>query len=123
MSDMTTFPAWDPGISAVKQVNGSGPGPDAVFDVSVGALAGRPITLRYVTTDYEPDSSVVFTGKNTLFTSIDRITIVAQDSGCSVTYDATLTFNGILSPMNLGLALVFKRIGDRAAKGLKKSLA
>lgn len=123
MADMTTFPAWDPGISRVVQVSGSGPGPDAVFDVTVGSIAGRPVTLRYATNEFEPDSRVLLVGKNGLFTSTDLITIVPTPNGCDITYDAKLTFNGVFGPMNLGLGLVFNKIGDRAAKGLRRVLA
>lgn len=123
MADMTTFSSWDPGISQVTQVTGTGPGPEAVFDVTVGALAGRPVRLRYETTEYSPDTCVVLVGKNTLFTSVDTITISPTSAGCDVTYDAQLTFNGVFAPMNLGLGLVFKKIGDRAAKGLRRELA
>lgn len=123
LSDMTTFPAWDPGIAQVVQVRGSGSASDAVFDVTVGAIAGRPITLRYETKEYTPDSNVLLVGKNALFTSIDRITIAPTPSGCDITYDAELTFNGLFAPMNIGLGLVFNKIGDRAAKGLRREFA
>lgn len=123
MADMTTFPAWDPGISKVVQVVGSGPGADAVFDVSVGSIAGRPVTLRYETKEFIADSRVLLVGKNSLFTSVDSIEITPTSSGCNITYDAKLTFNGLLAPMNLGLGLVFNKIGDRATKGLRRVFA
>lgn len=123
MADMTTFDAWDPGISHVVQVAGSGPGSDAVFDVTVGSIAGRPVTLRYETKEFVPDTRVLLVGKNALFTSIDVITIAPTSTGCDITYDAKLTLNGILSPMNIGLGLVFSKIGDRAAKGLRRVFA
>lgn len=121
MADMRTFTDWDPGITKVVQTVGSGPGPQAVFDVTVGA--GRPFTLRYETREFVADSTVLFVGKSALFTSIDRITVVPAGSGSTVTYDAQLRFNGLLVPFNLGLGLVFKRIGDRAAAGLRRTLA
>jgi len=123
MADMTTFPAWDPGISKVVQIIGSGPGSDSVFDVTVGSIAGRPLTLRYETREFVADSRILLVGKNSLFTSIDSIDITPTSSGCTITYDAKLTFNGLFAPMNLGLGLVFNRIGDRAAKGLRREFA
>ncbi len=123
LADMTTFPSWDPGISKVVQVAGSGPGPEAVFDVTVGAVAGRPVMLRYETKEYLPNSRVCLIGKSSVFTSIDTISIAPTASGCDITYDAKLTFNGLLAPMNLGLGLVFSKIGDRAAKGLRREFA
>ncbi|MCH9721067.1 MAG: SRPBCC family protein, partial [Actinomycetia bacterium] len=32
LADLRNFAEWDPGVKAVKQVEGSGGGPDAVFD-------------------------------------------------------------------------------------------
>ena len=48
MADLRNFAEWDPGVKAVRQVEGSGGGPDAVFDVTVVA-PGPDLTLRYVT--------------------------------------------------------------------------
>lgn len=123
MADMTSFPAWDPGISRVVQTKGSGPGADAVFDVTVGSVAGRSVILRYATEEFVPDSRVLLVGKNSLFTSTDLITIQPSSTGCTITYDAQLTFNGLLSPLNIGLGLVFSKIGDRAAAGLRREFA
>lgn len=123
MADMTTFPQWDPGISKVVQVAGSGPGANAVFDVAVGAVAGRPISIRYETKEYLPDTRVLLVGRNSIFTSVDLITIAPSPTGCEITYDAKLTFNGLLAPMNIGLGLVFNKIGDRAAQGLRREFS
>ena len=62
-------------------------------------------------------------GANTLFTSIDRVTVNKTDTGCEVIYDATLTANWIIAPMNLLLGKVFNKIGDTATRGLRKVLA
>ena len=35
MADLRNFAEWDPGVKAVKQVQGSGGGKDAVFDLSL----------------------------------------------------------------------------------------
>lgn len=123
LADMRTFTSWDPGISDVVQITGDGPGPDAVFDVTVGSIAGRPVKLRYETKEFVPDSRVLLLGKSSVFTSVDLITIATTPSGCDITYDAKLTFNGLLAPMNIGLGLVFSKIGDRAAKGLRRAFA
>ena len=58
-----------------------------------------------------------------MFTSIDRVTIVPTETGCDVTYDAILTANWIVAPMNLVLGAVFKKVGDSATKGLRRVLA
>ena len=45
MADLRNFAEWDPGVKTVKQVEGSGGGKDAVFDVTVAG----PLTTRYPT--------------------------------------------------------------------------
>ena len=59
-----------------------------------------------------------------LFRSIDRISIKTDGpSGCLVTYDAELRLNGPLRLADFALKPTFKRIGDRAARGLVVALA
>lgn len=123
MSDMRLYPEWDKGIKKVALVAGDGPGMGATFDVTVPGLMGRDSVLRYETKEYSPTSTILLVGKNAVFTSVDRVTIAPTASGCDVTYDAELTFNGLLAPMNLFLGAVFNKVGDRAARGLRKSLA
>jgi hypothetical protein len=62
-------------------------------------------------------------GRNNKFTSIDRVTVTPTATGCDVTYDATLTANGIYFFMNIALAKVFNKVGDAAIAGLRKKLA
>jgi hypothetical protein len=121
MADLANFAEWDPGVTAVAQVEGDGPGADAAFDVTV--TAARPMTLRYRTTVYEPSSKVVARASNWWLTSLDTITVRADDSGSVVTYDAELTLNGVLGLADPLLARSFGKIGDRAAAGLVAALA
>lgn len=123
MSDMRLYPEWDRGIKKVELVVGDAPGRGATYDVTIPGLMGRDSVLRYETTEFDPATNVLLVGRNTVFTSVDRITVEPTPTGCNVTYDARLTFNGILAPGNLLLAAVFNKVGDRAAKGLRKRLA
>ena len=121
MADLRNFAEWDPGVKAVKQVEGSGGGPDSVFDVTV-ASPGLDLTLRYVTKEYEPPRNLLVVARSIVFTSIDRITVESDGTGSVVTYDADLRLNGVLRVGDLGLRLMFGRIGDRAAAGLRRVL-
>lgn len=123
MSDMRLFGEWDKGIKKSVLVAGAGPALGATYDVTVAGFGGRDLVLRYETTEFDPSTNVLLVGRNALFTSVDRVTVAPTATGCDVTYDAKLTFNGLLSPMNLALGLVFNKIGDRAAHGLRKKLA
>ena len=121
MADLRNFAKWDPGVKAVKQVKGSGGGPDNVFDVTVAGI-GRDLTLRYVTEEYDAPRNLLVVARSTVFTSIDRITVEPDGAGSVVTYDADLRLNGVLRVGDLGLRLMFGQIGDRAAAGLRRAL-
>ena len=121
MADLGNFVEWDPGVKAVRQVEGSGGGPDAVFDVTVVA-PGPDLTLRYVTEEHDAPHNLLVVARSIVFTSIDRITVEPDGTGSLVTYDADLRLNGVLRVGDLGLRLVFGQIGDRAAAGLRRAL-
>jgi hypothetical protein len=123
MADLRNFTDWDRNIISVTQVEGDGPGLDTVFDIAVKGIGGKPSVLRYTTVEYDEHTNVLVKGHNRLFTSIDRVTVVPTDTGCDVTYDAILTANWIISPMNLVLGAVFNKVGDAATKGLRRVLA
>ena len=122
MADLRNFANWDPGVLTVTQVAGDGAGPESSFDVAVKSVGGGTV-LRYETVEYDEPGNLLVEARNSKFTSIDRITVVAKGEGSIVTYSAELLLNGCLSPLNPLLGLVFNRIGDRAAAGLRRVLA
>ena len=122
MADLRNFANWDPGVLTVTQVAGDGAGPESSFDVAVKSVGGGTV-LRYETVEYDEPGNLLVEARNSKFTSFDRITVVAKDEGSMVTYSAELLLNGSLSPLNPLLGLVFNRIGDRAAVGLRRVLA
>lgn len=121
MADLRNFAEWDPGVKAVEQVEGSGGGADSVFDVTVAGPV-LDLTLRYETEEYDAPRNLLVVARSLVFTSIDRITVEPDGTGSVVTYDADLRLNGPLRIGDLGLRLVFDRIGDRAAAGLRRVL-
>ena len=46
MADARNFAEWDPGTERVAQVQGSGPAPDAAYDVTL-RVGSRTTTFRY----------------------------------------------------------------------------
>lgn len=123
MADLRNFARWDPGVRRVVQVDGAGAGAGASFDVTVGGV-GRDLTLRYETVEFDAPRQVLVVARSGMLTSEDRVTVVAEDDGgASVTYDADLRFSGPARLADPFLRLVFGRIGDRAAAGLRHALA
>lgn len=122
MSDLRNFAEWDRGIKKVEQVKGNGPGLGTIFDITVRGK-GKDSVLRYETLEFVAPTTMLVKGRNSKLTSVDRITVVPTDTGCDVIYDAVLTFNWYLAPMNFALNKVFNKVGDAAIKGLRKVLA
>jgi carbon monoxide dehydrogenase subunit G len=123
LADLRNFADWDPGVRDVVQVEGEGGGPGTEFDVTVAGIGVAPdLTLRYRTVLHDAPNAVHVLAEHPLFVSDDRITVEAADDGSTVTYDADLRLRGPLRLGDLGLRLVFGRIGDRAAAGLRRAL-
>lgn len=121
MADLRNFAHWDPGVERVDQVEGDGAGPGASFDVRVKG-PGRAIVLRYETVNFDEPVEVFVRASTRTLTSEDRITVEPETNGCVVTYDADLRLNGPLRLADPMMILLFKRIGDRAAAGLRTAL-
>ena len=123
MADIRNFAKWDKGIIKIVQIVGDGAGLGNVFDITVKGFGGQNSVLRYTTLEYDSPTNVLIKGKNLIFTSVDRVTITPTATGCDVTYDAVLTANLIVWPMNIVLGRVFDKVGAVATRGLKKVLA
>lgn len=122
-ANLTNLTEWDPGVDRAEQAIGEGPGPSAMYDVTV-KLPFRTMTLRYETVAYNgPANTMTAIAKHALMTSKDTISVEADGAGSIVTYDAELKLNGLLGLGNPLLGLAFNRIGDRAAAGLLKALS
>jgi hypothetical protein len=121
MADLRNFAEWDPGVTAAVQVEGGGGGPGTAFDVTVQS-PGRDLTLRYVTVEHTPPTFVRVVAESRFLTSDDSVTVEADGDQTVVTYQADLMLNGVLGVVDPLLRLMFGRIGDRAAAGLREAL-
>jgi hypothetical protein len=121
MADVTRFVEWDPGVARVRRVAGSGAGVGTAYDLTVQSVP--PMVMRYEVTEHEPPRRIVLVARTVFLSSVDEIRVEPSGSGSIVTYDARLTLNGPLRGFDPLLRLAFRRIGDRAAAGLKRVLA
>ncbi len=121
MADVRNFVRWDPGVESVSAVGGDGPGLGASYDVVVRA-GPRPLVLRYVVEEWEAPRRLLLVAKTATLRSVDEIRVEPADGGALVTYDARLDLRGVLCVGNPLLGLVFRRVGDRAAAGLRRAL-
>ncbi len=78
--------------------------------------------LHYEIVGFAPPQRVTLEAKQASFTSRDTITVEPAAGGSAVHYDAALLFRGagrILDPI---MQLLFNRLGDHAAAGLRRTL-
>ncbi len=122
LADFTTVADWDPGVERATRVDHGELGVGSAFDVDV-ALAGRAVNFRYEITEFERPRRVVLRAERWPFVSRDTITVAAADGGSTVTYDAELRLRGVLRLLDPLLARAFRRVGDRAAAGLRSHVA
>jgi hypothetical protein len=115
LADLEHFEEWDPGTVRAEQVAAD------AYDVTVKTF-GRELTLRYEVVDAEPPRHLRLVAETTTLRLVDEITIAEADTGCVVTYDATLTLRGPLRIIAPIFAPGFKRTVDRGAAGLGTAL-
>lgn len=124
MKDLGRFDEWDPGVKKSVVVDGTPGEPGSTYDLTIGGV-GKDTVMRYEIVDADAPRRIEARSRTAVLESIDVIT-VAPDSenatGCIVTYDAELRLRGVLGLADPLLGLAFKRIGDRAAAGLRQRL-
>jgi len=88
----------------------------------VTRFGSRTMTLTYETVEFERPSRVVFRSGTGMATIEDTITITPDGEGSKVEYVADIRLKGISRLLDPVFSLIFQRVGDRAAEGLRKAL-
>jgi len=122
---------WDPGVHDAEMVTPEPVGMGSAFRV-VTSFAGRKLPLRYEITEFERPYKVTVRAENGSTISEDTITFTTTDrrevdgvevgSQTEVRYDADLRLKGAFRVLDPVIGLLFNRIGDRAAGGLRAAL-
>lgn len=121
LADFAHSAEWDPGVVEARRLTHAPIGLGTRFRVVASSL-GRRIPLEYEVSAYEPAKRVELTAESAMIRSVDEITFTATGTGTNVTYDADLRGRGAFRLADPLLALVFRRIGDRARDGLQEAL-
>jgi|GEM_PF-1242849 len=128
LADISRFSEWDPGVLHGRCVKRTAMGVGSIYELLLEAPLGRPV-LRYTVDRFEraPRSCVIgFSGAINGLASVDEIRVEEVAGQTRVTYDATLTLGGPVGAWRLSdrlLNVYFRRLGDRAAVGLRRFLA
>lgn len=121
MASFENVAEWDPGVVEAARLGSGDLGLGSRFRVVVSS-AGRKLPLEYRIDQFDPPRQVRLVAETSTLRSVDEITVAATPGGTTVTYEANLELVGPLRIFNLALGLVFHRIGDRAAAGLRREL-
>jgi Polyketide cyclase / dehydrase and lipid transport len=108
----------------VRTTRESGTGGPGTVYRNTSRFLGRTTELRYVVTDHRAPREVALRGENRTVVAHDTITLTEAGPGrVEITYRARFTFKGwtrLLGPLT---APAFRRLGDKAADGLRAALA
>lgn len=117
LSHFESVAEWDPGVSEATRLDD---GPLAVGSRFRVVVKTGP--LVYEVAELDPGRRIRLVAESSTVRSDDVITVLPATDGATVSYDADLTLRGwavVFSPL---LGIVFGRIGDRAAAGLRARL-
>ena len=122
LADFANAAEWDPGVVSGENLTGQPVGLGSQFRLMCRYF-GRQFPLEYRITAFEVPSRVVFETNGGSISSVDEIRFVTVDEGTAVTYEANLRLRGLMGRlMDPLLALAFRRIGEKAAVGLRRAL-
>ena len=88
----------------------------------VTEFGSRSMTLTYETIEFDRPNRVVFRSGTGMATIEDTITISPDGDGSRVEYVADIRLKGLSRLLDPVFHVIFQRVGDRAAKGLRKAL-
>jgi hypothetical protein len=110
--------SWDPGVTRAHMVTPEPVTRGTIFEVEVRTM-GRDLLFRYEVVEHDAPHRVMLRARRGPLVSEDVITVEpAERGGSIITYDADLRLTGWLRGFDPLLALAFRRIGDRALRGL-----
>ena len=121
MASFENVAEWDPGVVEAEPIDSGKPRAGRRVRVVVSS-AGRKMPLEYRIAEIDAPRRVLLIAETSTLRSVDEITVEPAPGGSTVTYDANLELLGPLRIFNPALAIVFRRVGDRAAAGLRGKL-
>ncbi|MFT7598916.1 MAG: hypothetical protein ACI8TP_001841 [Acidimicrobiales bacterium] len=117
VADLRNFEDWDPGVKSSTQVVGESAGLGAEYDVELSTM-----TLRYKISEFREPERTKVEAHSPLLSSYDTIEVAETPDGSDIRYDAVIKLSGPLKLIDPLFALVFNRIGDKAAEGMVRML-
>jgi len=121
LADFANAEEWDPGTVSCDPIT-QGPVEVGSQWRNVSSLAGSKTELTYTLTTLDADR-VVLTGVNKTATSVDDIRVADRGAVSEVTYDATVTFNGLAKLAAPLMQVLFLYLGVKTEKQMKRAIS
>ena len=123
LEDFTNAADWDPGVAAAERLGDAPIGVGSRFALDL-AVAGRTQRWVYEVERHQAPDRVTFASRTRRATGIDDVTVTSTADGCTVGWDASFRFNGLLGRLvDPVFDLAFRRIARHAVDGLRPALA
>ena len=123
LSRFSSAQEWDPSVISAQMVTPEPVGLGSRFELTA-AFLGAKVPLEYEIIEYDAPRRVVLTAENRSVRSTDTISFDPTPTGGTVvSYDAVLLLKGVARLADPLFALALRRVGDRAAGGLRAALA
>jgi hypothetical protein len=121
LADFSNAPEWDANTKSSDLIEGDPYEVGAKYKVVTG-FAGRDLTLTYETIEIDRPNMVKLKSGTGMADIEDVMTFESDGSGSVVSYEANILPHGIAKVLDPVFALIFKKVGDRAAESLKDAL-
>lgn len=121
VSDFSNTESWDPGVVKASRVDDGPQRVGSKYRV-VTKSGSKEMPFVYEVTELDPPRRIRLVGEAKRICSDDIIEVTPHGDESTVTYQAELTLKGGLKFLSPLLGPVLKKIGDRAAEGMRGEL-
>jgi hypothetical protein len=121
MADFTNAERWDPGTASARRLDQGELGVGSRFELMV-SFAGRTTPFIYEITAHEPPGRLVIEADTDAVHLTDTVTVAPKAGGSVLTYDARLDLKGARKALAPVMAVLFRRLCEKAKAGLEREL-
>jgi hypothetical protein len=122
LADFRTAAEWDENTKSSDLTSGDPMSEGAEYKV-VTEFAGRDLTMTYRTVELDRPGRIVFNSATAIAEIEDVITVKPDGTGSEVSYEANIKPKSIAKVLDPVFAMIFNKVGDRAARSLRETLA
>ena len=121
LSDFSTIAEWDASVVSCQKISDGAIGVGTKFDLILKS-AGRHVAMDYTLKTYQKQH-LIFEGIAKDFVAIDSIWFKETAQGIEITWQADISFEGILAHLLPIMKPALLKLGKTSMQGLAQALA